>query len=145
MKQTIKLMMVLFIAICSSAQGFAQNAERRMNREELAATQARHIAKELTLIEATTRRFIDTYCACQQEIWTLAPGQQRSADAAAKIENRFDRSQKILDIRRKYYAEYSKFLTPEQIDKVYRIEKRMMNRLVKKHKATKRPLPKKHE
>lgn len=145
MKQTIKLMMVLFIAICASAQGFAQNADRRMNREELAATQARHIAKQLTLNEATTRRFIDTYCACQQEIWTLAPGQQRSADAAAKIENRFDRSQKILDIRRKYYAEYSKFLTPEQIDKVYRIEKRMMNRLVKKHKATKRPLPQKRE
>lgn len=52
------------------------------------------------------------------------------ADAAIKA--RFDRSQKLLDIREKYYAEYCKFLTPTQIKKVYEVERQMRERLEKR-------------
>lgn len=52
------------------------------------------------------------------------------ADAAIKA--RFDRSQKLLDIREKYYAEYCKFLTPTQIKKVYEIERQMRERIEKR-------------
>ncbi|MCM1483301.1 MAG: hypothetical protein NC043_03125 [Muribaculaceae bacterium] len=134
MKRTIKIMMLLFIAICASVQSFAQSNDRNVSREKLAITQARHIASELALDEAITQKLVETYCACQKEIWALGSRQKRGSDTSASIENRFDRSQKILDIRKKYYAEYGKFLTPEQIDKVYRLEKRMMSRLVKKQK-----------
>lgn len=43
--------------------------------------------------------------------------------------SRFDRSQKILDLRKKYYAIYSTFLTQKQISRVYEIERDMMRRL----------------
>ncbi|EGF52450.1 hypothetical protein [Bacteroides fluxus] len=45
------------------------------------------------------------------------------------MNERFAHSQKILDLRKKYYLKYSKFLTPTQIEKVYVLERRMMNRL----------------
>ena len=32
----------------------------------------------------------------------------------------------ILDLREKYYNKYKRFLSPEQIDRVYRTEKRLM-------------------
>ena len=100
--------------------------------------QARHIAQQLAFDDETTAKFVDTYSRCQKEVWSLAP-RKRVGKGASKtdreteeaIEERFDRSQKLLDIRKKYYKEYSKFLTPKQIQRVYSIEKNMMKRLGK--------------
>ena len=39
------------------------------------------------------------------------------------LKERFGHSQKILDLRRKYYAIYSKFLTQKQIRRVYELER----------------------
>lgn len=35
-----------------------------------------------------------------------------------------ERDQKLLDLRKKYYNEYSKFLTQKQIDRIYQMEKK---------------------
>ena len=62
----------------------------------------------------------------------MARGKAKTdAETEEAIEERFDRSQKLLDIRKKYYKEYSKYLTPKQIQRVYSIEKNMMKRLGK--------------
>ena len=37
----------------------------------------------------------------------------------------------MLDIRKKYYKEYSKFLTQNQIKRVYELEQQMKKRLFK--------------
>ena len=52
-------------------------------------------------------------------------------ESEEEIKAKFERSQKILDIRKKYYSEYSKFLTQKQIQRVYEIEKDIMKRLSK--------------
>lgn len=48
------------------------------------------------------------------------------------LKERFGHSQKILDLRQKYYAIYSKFLTQKQIRRVYELERQMMERLSKR-------------
>ena len=103
-----------------------------MSREQLAEVQARHIARQLAFDDKTTAKFVDTYTRCQKEIWTLAPKRKGVKGAARTMEERFERSQKLLDIRKKYHEEYGKFLTPKQIQRVYAIEKNMMNRLSKR-------------
>ena len=113
-------------------------SRQRMAREQLAETQAKHIAEALAFDEQTAAKFVETYCECQKEIWTLAPKKQRQrgateTEAGETIQNRFDRSQKLLDIRKKYYDEYSKFLTQKQIERVYELEKQMMKRLSDRH------------
>lgn len=134
------MLAVMFLTANSAT--YAQKADRqRLTREQLADKQARHIAADIALNDADSKRFVETYCRCQKEIWALGPRKPRPAkgdnnaltdkQAEQNIKDRFAKSQKILDIRQKYYAEYSKFLTPKQIERVYQIERQMMNRLAK--------------
>lgn len=137
-----KIIRTLLLAVMMTACCVTTNAQdkgkQRISREQLAETQARHIAQQLAFDDETTTKFVDTYSRCQKEVWSLAP-RKRVGKGASKndreteeaIEERFDRSQKLLDIRKKYYKEYSKFLTPKQIQRVYSIEKNMMKRLGK--------------
>ena len=129
---------VIMAAFCGTA--YAQKSDKqRMSREQLAEVQARHIAQQLAFDDETTAKFVDTYSRCQKEIWTHKK-KKKGVRGAAKtdteteeaIESRFERSQKLLDIRKKYYKEYSEFLTPKQIQRVYSLEKSMMGRLGKK-------------
>lgn len=68
-------------------------------------------------------------------VWALGPRPKRDssnrseAEAEQALEERFSHSQKILNLRKKYYIEYSKFLTPKQIEQVYKLEKEIMDRL----------------
>lgn len=137
-----KIIRTLLLAVMMTACCVTTNAQdkgkQRISRKQLAETQARHIAQQLAFDDETTAKFVDTYSRCQKEVWSLAP-RKRVGKGASKndreteeaIEERFDRSQKLLDIRKKYYKEYSKFLTPKQIQRVYSIEKNMMKRLGK--------------
>ena len=109
---------ILFVAISLLAifgSASAQNSNRqRMSREQFAQVRARHIADSLGLANETYDQFVKTYCDQQKEIWALGPritsdSASSKPDAQEAIQNRFEKSQKILDIRQKYYKEYSKF------------------------------------
>lgn len=96
-----------------------------MSREELATKQAQYIAHELALDESTTNKYVETYCQYQREIWALGPRK------GLTTEQRLERSQKILDLRKKYYHIYSGFLSEQQIDKAYKLEKKLLDRMGK--------------
>lgn len=128
-------------ASAQNSQNPKQNQKQRLSREELAEKQARHIAESLALDDATAQRFIEVYGNCQKEVWTLRPQKARGerlqkeekSDQAAgeELEAEFKRQQQMLDIRKKYYKEYSKFLTQKQIKRVYELEQQMKKRLFK--------------
>ena len=135
MKSLMKINLVALMVIAFCTIGMAQNEKQRMSREQLAEKQAKHIAQELSFDEATTQRFIETYCACQQEVWALGPRQKAEPatdeEAEQAIKERFERSRAVLDLREKYYEEYSKYLTQKQIFRVYELEHQAMDRLNK--------------
>ena len=135
MKSLMKINMVALMVFAFCTIGMAQNEQQRMSREQLAEKQAKHIAQELSFDEATTQRFIETYCACQQEVWALGPRQKAETvteeEAEQVIKERLERSRAVLDLREKYYEEYSKFLTQKQILRVYELEHQSMDRLHK--------------
>ena len=54
------------------------------------------------------------------------------AQTEQEIKQRFEMSEKILNIRQKYYKKYSQFLTQQQIQRVYEIERQMMKRFAQK-------------
>lgn len=146
MKHIIRTFVFAIMMIASCATTFAQqysNSQRpsqkqRISREQLAEVQAKHIASALAFSDAVTEKFIKTYCNYQKEIWALGPRLKpnkqgmNEQENEAQIKQRFARSEKILDIRQKYYKEYSKFLTQTQIEKVYEQERKMMKRLAQK-------------
>ena len=138
MKQIVKSMMValMMIATCTVAFAQPQGKKQRMSREQLAEVQAHHIAEQLAFSDDVTAKFVSVFCQQQQEIWALAPrlGRMAATTDEEQIQQRFDRSEKILAIRKKYYKEYSQFLTQAQIKKVYEIERQTMKRFAKKAK-----------
>ncbi len=150
MKTIMKLWLVAALMLMGTATISAQNNKRqRLTREELADKQARHIAQTMAFDDATTKQFVETYTACQKEIWALGTRmkgarkranaqQQTEAEAKQDIALQFERSEKLLQIRQKYYAEYSKFLTQNQIKRVYVLERRMMKRLAN-HRPARKP------
>ena len=84
---------------------------------------------------------IDTFCQFQRDIWALGPrpkqphSQMTDEETEQALKNRFAHSQKILDLRQKYYGIYSEFLTQKQIRRVYELERQMMDRLSKHGKG----------
>ena len=120
--------LALFVSMTLSAQPNG----KKISREELALKQAEHISTELAFDGATSKKFKETYCSFQRELWALGPslGKQQSENPnEEEMKQRFERSQKILDLRKKYYAIYSTFLTQKQISRMYEIERDMMRRL----------------
>lgn len=136
MKNITKVVVLALVMIVSHVNTYAQKSEQqRMPREQLAEIQAQFIANEMAMDNKTTQQFVETFCQFQKEIWALGPRPKREKvhlsdkEAEQAMNERFAHSQKILDLRKKYYLKYSKFLTPTQIEKVYVLERRMMNRL----------------
>lgn len=141
MKKIIRIFMmaVIIMLSCTTANAQQTTQKQRLSREQLAEVQAKHIAHELAFSDDATAKFVDTYGRCQKEIWALGPrnsGKKNSTttnkENEERIKARFDRSEKILDIRKKYYKEYSKFLTQTQIERVYEQERQMMKRMAKR-------------
>ena len=146
-KLVLRLIMVMCMMTISSTlvnaqatkPGVQKTERQRMTREQLAETQARHIANQLALNDETSEKFTIEYCCYMKELWAIGPragkgqrGEMTDAQAEAKTKQDFERSQKILDLRAKYYKRYSTFLTQRQIQRVYEIEKQMRNRLAAK-------------
>ena len=136
MKNIIKVVVLIVAMMASNANLYAQKVEQqRITREQLAETQAQFIANEMAMDDETTRQFVETFCQFQKEIWALGPRPIREkshlsdTEAEQAMHERFAHCQTILGLRKKYYLKYSKFLTPTQIEKVYVLERRMMNRL----------------
>lgn len=126
MKQLFRVILIAIMIVASGATAAAQNnSSPRLSREELATKQAQYIAHELALDESTTNKYVETYCQYQREIWALGPRK------GLTTEQRLDRSQKILDLRKKYYHIYSGFLSEQQIDKAYKLEKKLLDRMGK--------------
>jgi len=143
MKKMLSLAIcAIMMAVCSTAvqAQTEQSKKQRLSREELAEKQARHIAHELALDDATTQKYVATYKAYQQEVWALGPRVKRhqtesatEAEAEQANKARMEQRQKILDLREKYYKEYSKFLSQRQIERAYELEQQVMRRLTRHH------------
>ena len=146
MKKILGILMMVVTMMTVSVSSYAQapnqkapNQKQRLTREQLAEKQAQYISHDLGLDDKTSSKFIGTYTECQKEIWALGSrphhkkGEMKSdAQTEQEIKQRFEMSEKILNIRQKYYKKYSLFLTQQQIQRVYEIERQMKKRFAQK-------------
>ena len=128
----MKIVLVAILSIASTTMAMAQKQDgdkKRLSREQLAEKMERNIAKKLAFTDAQTQKFVDAYSRQQKEIWAL--GENRSPK---NVQERFDRREKILSIRKKYYKEYATFLSQEQVNRVYELEQRQMKQMLQRNK-----------
>ena len=132
MKHLMKIVLVAILSIASSTMAMAQKQDgdkKRLSREQLAEKMARNIAKKLAFTDAQTQKFVDAYSRQQKEIWALGVNKHPQ-----NVQERLDRSEKILSIRKKYYKEYDTFLSQEQVNRVYELEQRQMKQMLQRNK-----------
>ena len=132
MKHLMKIVLVAILSIASSTMAMAQKQDgnkKRLSREQLAEKMARNIAKKLAFTDAQTQKFVDAYSRQQKEIWALGENKHPQ-----NVQERLDRSEKILSIRKKYYKEYATFLSQEQVNRVYELEQRQMKQMLQRNK-----------
>lgn len=148
MKHLIRLMLLAVAILAGSTVASAQQQRcpDEAKRQQFVAKQAAHIAEKVGLDDTQRARFIDTYTAQQREMWTQCPPPQRrghqhcnmtEGQTDSMMQARFEHNQKMLDLRRKYHAIYSEFMTAKQIDRFYELERQMMDRLRKRHEGRK--------
>ena len=139
----MRLTLLALLFLMSSAL-YAQQSQRespRPSRQGLSQVQAAYIAKQLGFDEATTRRFVELYAKQQQEIWALSPrdkatkGARTDAEAERAIKDYFERSEQLLSIRKKYYQEFRNFLSPQQIERIYKLDRRTIEGLRRQAQA----------
>ena len=121
MKGIIRLLLLVVALTTFCGTISAQTGKQRLTREQLAEVQAKHIAKEMAMDDATSPK--------------RSHRQMTDEETEQALKDRFAHSQKILDLRQKYYAIYSEFLTQRQIQRVYQLERQMMDRLSKHGKS----------
>lgn len=137
----ILMMVIAMMTVTTSVCAQAPNQKQRLSREQLAEKQAQYISRNLglDLDEKTNAKFIETYTDYQKEVWALGPrphhkkGEMKTdAQTEQEIKQRFEMSEKILNIRQKYYKKYSQFLSQQQIQRVYELERQMMKRFAQR-------------
>lgn len=136
------LLVVCFLVMASTCMAMAQQQQpndgkkpgdgprKRPNMEQLTKMQATRISQSLGLDDKTSQKFIETFCNCRKEMAATRPArpskkrtEMTDAEVDKQIKANFQQGRKLLDIREKYYAAYSKFLTPKQIQRVYELER----------------------
>ena len=141
--------------ITLSAQNTDNKARKqRPTPEQMMQMQVDQMVKTLMLDDATAAKFTPVYEKYLKELrecrmMTHKPrtekAKDQSADANVKKErpsmtddqiatmlrNQFTQSRKMLDIREKYYNEFSKILSQKQISRVYQQEKMNANKFRK--------------
>lgn len=133
----ILMMVIAMMTVTTSVCAQAPNQKQRISREQLAEKQAQYISRNLGLDEKTNVKFIETYIGYQKEVWALGPRHKKGemktdAQTEQEIKQRFEMSEKILNIRQKYYKKYSQFLSQQQIQRVYELERQMMKRFAQR-------------
>lgn len=140
LKTAILALVMLFGTTSLMAQTDKAN-QQTARREQLAKAQAQYIAGQLGLDNATRDKYVNTFIDYQKELWSIGrkpvqtKGKQLTdAEVKQNMENRFDHSQKLLDLRKKYYKKFSQFLTPQQIERSYKLERQSLKRLAERQK-----------
>jgi Spy/CpxP family protein refolding chaperone len=127
------LFYTLFWGLASLTLAQQPQARFQLLRERIATAKFEYISEKLALSDEQANQFKPLYLAFEREQMQLGALKKLrinnvNADSISDEEAqnlmtaRFDFVQKQLDLRRKYYAEYQKVLTPQQIIKLQQAE-----------------------
>lgn len=147
MKRVLAIvMLVSLLATVSVAQERGERGQRP-NKEQMSKMKIRRMVKELALDNKTAEDFTATYTEYQQEValinekypngmpdFDIAPDKARARkdmknqpmptdeEVVQEIMDGFARERALLDLKEQFYYKFSKFMTPQQIQKMYRME-----------------------
>ncbi|ERI85076.1 hypothetical protein HMPREF1981_01962 [Bacteroides pyogenes F0041] len=161
MRTKIVYVMAIALFIVGHSSVFAQNKgdkekKEAPTREQITKMKVNRAVKALMLDDATAAKFAPVYEKYLTELHeccvsingisgtskkkslasdnnTAPLSEKTDAEIAKLLKEQFAQSRKMMDIREKYYGEFSKLLSQRQVMKVYRMEKNGANKFGKKN------------
>ena len=148
-KYLLSLVTALFMigfTTTTNAQNVSESMKKpKLSKAEIVQKRSEMMAKQLMLDDATAAKFKTVYSQylkdemdCRQPKRAVNKASNRQDTASktdAEIEkdimNRFEQSQKLLDLRKNYYSKFRDILTPRQILKVYDSERNFSSKFNK--------------
>jgi len=130
MVNKMKRLLTIILMLCLSAgTAFAQNSEAQ-KRIHMAAER---ISSRIDVDDSDKDAFFAIYKSYKKEmaaVRSIKPSITGDSEQAieAKIRSDFAKSEKIIEIRKKYYDEFRSILRPSQIQQMYDIERSWMDK-----------------
>jgi hypothetical protein len=123
----------LSFAIVPGAIAQQPNTKGGALRQRLADAKFDYVKQKLVMSDADAEKLKPIYVAYEREqaqlgklkelrIDNISADSLSTQEAEKVITDRFDFAQKQLDLRKKYYVEFKKVLTPQQVIKLYQAE-----------------------
>ena len=119
----MKRILAILILMAALFQGAAAQHSKREKMIHMAAVR---IADQIDVQGGDREAFITLYQGFKKESAAIAREQYFTGSqdpAEAKILGDFDKSEKLLALRRAYYSKFRTVLSPSQIQKMYDLEK----------------------
>lgn len=157
MKRMWMVMAALLMTAATMAQTPAQPTTERMTPAMRLDRQCQALVEALSLTTEEAARFVPTFKQYKADMDAIfkenfrarshrsfhpqsgssAQPQQQPPLSDEQIEamilNRFKMSRAILDVREKYYKQFRSFMRPQQIQRMYELEKRNAERMSEEH------------
>ncbi len=143
------LVLLLFALFASTVTLFAQDNTKvkkdRPTKEERVEMMTKRMSSELMLSDSQNEKFAPLYKKYLDEMQSLRPSEvQMGTNMDDKqrdkmIRDGFAHQRKMIDLKEKYYNEFSKFLTPSQAQKIVGPMNGPMDRAKMKGDKMKRP------
>lgn len=120
MKKTLVILISLLISFCALAQP--------SQKQKMIHMAAIRIADQIEVTKSSREAFITLYQKYKGESAEIVKAKAPSdgnpeISAELKILDDFEKSQKILSLRKEYYFKFREILTASQIQKMYDLEK----------------------
>lgn len=114
---------VILVLIFLGISAYAQSSQR----QKMIHMAAVRIAETIQVPESEKDAFISLYQNYKKESAVIMSAVQLQSgdaekDAEAKILGDFEKSSKLLELRKRYYYEFRRILSPSQIQKMYDAE-----------------------
>ncbi len=137
MKRVVILLVVIFSIQSLFSQNPKQDRDKAAFREDLYRAQLSFVKREVEIYKGKEREFDKIYRRYVEAIWSLNPkrlgpplGEREIEDIEnEKIEQAFirqtDRSVNLLLLRKEFFYEFKRVISPRDIVELYRLEREM--------------------
>lgn len=145
MKNRFSILLV-FLTLLTGFIAESQNADRFPRlRERIVQVKLREIRLQLKLDQATFDQFRPVYLKYEREVSEIdfrylarlmkVDADSLSSDEAERmIVNQLETSKKLISIREKYYKEFRRVISPQQIIKLYQTEAELRKKVLQELK-----------
>lgn len=140
MKKNRSIVLILLLLICLSLQ--AQNMNRnQILRQRIELAKLRQIRQNLQLDEATFVQFRPLYLNYERKLANIDFKSQKrilnvnadslsSKEADELLAAQWSRAKQLINVRERYYAEFRKILTPQQLIELYQSEAKIRQKVM---------------